>query len=176
MSEGRELSTGAKVAAAVATLAMLAVMAGGSQWRISEPADEAMLRLSWRTEPVRVESCRELSAAEQADVPAHMRRAESCTGDYADYELRLNVDGRDIVVDTVAPSGLRRDRPVYVLHETVLQPGPHDVAVSFTALVPPDVDLGDVPLTWSLSERWILEPGRVSLVTLDDGGTEFTRR
>jgi hypothetical protein len=104
-----------------------------------------------------------------------MRRSEECTGRSADYELRVAIDGGEPIVDTLAPSGLRRDRPVYVLRDELVRPGTHSLDVSFTALV----DEGDVPADASIALRWSgdldLAPGEVGLITLDDAEQTLVR-
>ena len=94
--------------------------------------DRALLRLSWRARSERVESCRQLSAEEQARQPAHMRQSEVCEGRLLPYVLRVELDGRVLVHDTVRASGAREDRPLYVFRELPVAPGPRRLAVSFT--------------------------------------------
>lgn len=135
----------------------------------------ALLRLSWRTQPIRVEQCRTLSDDELAALPAHMRRAEECTGGFVDYELTVAVDGALVLADTVAPSGVRRDRPIYVLRDHRLTPGPADVAVSFRALVPDGYEDPERPILREWSGSLELVPGQIALLTLDRAGA-FARR
>jgi hypothetical protein len=152
-------------------------------------SNNAVVRLSWRSQPFRVEHCRTLSAEEQAALAAHMRRTEECVGRFVDYEVTLDIDGV-ATVDTVSPSGARRDRPVYVFQDAIVEPGEHDVTVGFRALLGPrgggegvgnlaggNDRSGDaeapVPLEWtgavSLSDR------EIALVTLDPTGTRLVR-
>lgn len=169
------MTTSWKVASALMTAALLATVAALSHWPLSAMDGDAFVRLSWRAEPIRVEECRTLTDEELADVPAHMRRTEECTGYFVDYELRLAI-GDDVAVDTVSPSGLRRDRPVYVLRDHRIPPGRHGVEVGFTALVPEDFEADQLPVTMSWSGTMDLEAGEVGLVTLDDDGRALTRR
>lgn len=176
MTPGPDMTTAQKVGAVAAGLVLMAVMAGLSQIPLATADGDARVRLSWRNEPIRVEECRTLTDEELADVPAHMRRTEDCTGYHVDYELRLEIDGRAVVIDTVAPSGLRRDRPVYVLRNITVPPGRHDVAVSYAALVPEDYQAGGLPTAFSWSGAMELTAGEVGLVTLDETGRALTRR
>lgn len=176
MIPARDMTPGQRVTAGLASLVLVAGMAGLSQIPLATADGDARVRLSWRNEPIRVEECRTLTDEDQADVPAHMRRAESCTGYHVDYELRLEIDGQAVAVDTIAPSGLRRDRPVYVLRDIAVPPGRHDVAVSYTALVPEDYQAEALPAAFRWSGAMELGGGDVGLVTLDESGRALTRR
>jgi hypothetical protein len=181
------------VAPVAASLMFVFVIAWLSFAPMPPSSSDAVVRLSWRTQPFRVELCRTLSADEQAALAAHMRRTEECTGRFVDYEVTLDIDGA-ATVDTVSPSGARRDRPVYVFQDAMVEPGTHDVAVRFTALYDAsgsgeggsprggavgagDDGIGDVevpaPLEWrgsvTLSDR------EIALVTLDRTGTRLVR-
>jgi hypothetical protein len=105
-----------KLLAAAVTAGIGVLIALLSQWPVERASGDSIIRLSWRTEPLRAEECRTLTEEELAAVPAHMRRAQECVGEYVDYELSVTVDGVSRV-DTLSPSGLRHDRPVYVLRD-----------------------------------------------------------
>lgn len=169
------MTTGQKLASALVTIALVAVTAGLSQVPMISADGDAFVRLSWRTEPIRVEECRTLTEEELAEIPAHMRRTEECTGYFVDYEVRLEIDDLEPLIDTVAPSGLRRDRPIYVLRDRPVHPGRHSVEVSFTALVPESFEPDDAPITLEWSGAMELGPGEVGLVTLDDTGRSLLR-
>lgn len=139
-------------------------------------ADEAVLRFSWRAIGVRVEQCRRRTEEELAALAEHMRTPEVCIGRNADYELRVLVDGTEAVRDTVLPAGARRDRPVYVFQDLALAPGRYHVAVDFAALVPAGFDPGDDRIDLSWEGDVTLEPGRISLITLDPSGDGLAPR
>jgi hypothetical protein len=132
--------------------------------------DEAVLRLSWRALGLRVEDCRRRTEEELAALAEHMRTPEVCVGRGADYELRVTVDGAEVVRDTIIPSGARHDRPVYVFEDLALGPGRYDVDVEFTALVPPGYDVGEVQTRYSWEGEVRLEPREIGLITLDPSG------
>jgi hypothetical protein len=92
--------------------------------------DTAQLRLSWRARPERIESCRVPSPEELAAVAEHMRQRMICTGVEASYALRVTVDGRLLTDDVVRGGGLRHDRPLSVLRNIEVPPGPHRIVVS----------------------------------------------
>lgn len=104
-------------------------------------ADAAMLRLSWVVRPERIEVCRERSAAELAERPAHMRQARDCRGAAATYRLRLEVDGDSLAEQVLEGGGLRKDRAIFVLDEFALPPGPRHLVVQFSR-----VELADAPM------------------------------
>ena len=90
---------------------------------------DALLRLSWSGRPQRMERCRELSDAELAERPAHMRRRLECEGRPARYVVRVAVDGRTASLDTVTGGGLRGDRAIHMLRELRVEPGTRTIAV-----------------------------------------------
>lgn len=153
-----------------------AAVAWLSQVPMPQGADEALIRLSWRTQGVSIEECRTLTPAELERIAPHMRRPQECIGGIADYELVLRVEGREPLVDTIAPAGVRHDRPLYVFQDVTVPPGDYAVSVSFAALVPEDFENGDQPFTFQWSGRMTLEPRDIGLVTLDAAGASLVRR
>lgn len=165
---------GVRALGVLVTVAGLAAIGVLSQWSMPTDGHDALVRLSWRTAPIRIESCRRLTEEELAAIPAHMRRAEECTGGYADYELSLRIGGIASLTDTIAPAGLRGDRPVYVFVDQPVPPGVHEVAVSFRALVPADFDAeAAAPLTWGGTLQ--LEPREIGLISLTADGRRLVR-
>ena len=153
------------VALAIAGLSQLLVPIGGG---------DGIIRLSWRIEAARIEECRSLSEEELSRIAAHMRRAEECVGGTADYQLRLSVGDLEPWIDTIAPSGLRRDRPVYVLHDQPVRPGRYPVVVAFEAILPGS----DAPEASALSWSGELDLARnqIVLITLDADGRDLVVR
>lgn len=106
-------------------------------WLSDAPVDQgrsatARLRLSWTARPERIETCRQLSAAELAKREEHMRQRVECEGRSATYMLRVDADGRMLHESVVRGAGLRHDRPIYLLREIDLSPGTHRLNVTFT--------------------------------------------
>ena len=139
---------------------------------------ESMVRLAWRTRGTRVEECRRLTGAELERLPVHMRQEEVCEGRTLSYRLVVTLDGRTMVDEEVYPSGARADRPLYVYREFPLRPGWHDVDIAFTRdPVPSDTARGGegersqreaaAPRRLTLTERVMLEPDQIVLVTYD---------
>lgn len=95
------------------------------------PDPTPMVRLAWSVRPERIETCRTLTDAELANVPAHMRQRVQCEGRSANYRLRVTVNGAAQLDTTVTGGGARSDRPVYVLRDLPVPPGGHALAVTF---------------------------------------------
>lgn len=118
------------IALAAAALAGVAVL---SQWPYrAEAAERSLLRLSWRARGERVEHCRRATAEELAALPAHMRQELVCgEARVAAYRLRIAVDGLTLEDGIAAGSGVPGDRPIYVLREFEVAPGPRRIEVRF---------------------------------------------
>lgn len=120
-------------AATVVTIGAVVALAWGTAAPIGyQRSPSARLRVSWSARPERIETCRTLSAAELAQRPEHMRQRVECTGRFASYLLRVDVDGRPVGESVVYGAGLRHDRPIYLFREFDVPPGEHAVHVSFT--------------------------------------------
>jgi ferredoxin len=160
----RAASARRRVAAVMGSAALLAVVATGSRWPQGTDADHAMLRLGWRLAGQVRERCRELSPAELAARPVHMRRARECVSEVLAYDLTATVDGQIIAQRRVRSPGLRGDRPLSVEEEFDVSPGDHVVSVTFS---PPAAESGGKVLAFAGTVRF--ERGRVVLITADDG-------
>lgn len=116
--------------------AVLSVM----PWRVSG-ADQATLRLAWSGRPERLELCRQLTDAELAGVPVHMRRRVECEGRSARYGLEVTIGGLR-VRDTLSGGGARRDRPIHLLRDIPFTPGAHRLGIIVRRLdsLPPGAD------------------------------------
>jgi hypothetical protein len=112
------------------TLGMALGLAGLSRgsWR-AHRGNEAVLRLTWSIRPERIETCRRVSEAEQADRPAHMRQAVACEGMSATYRLRIWRNDTLLDDEVLQGGGFRNDRPIYVLRDYPSPPGTSRVRV-----------------------------------------------
>jgi hypothetical protein len=173
------------------TLAVASVLAMGAASRYSytaDPAQEAELRLTWRTRAPLVKECRRLTQEEQDALPAHMRREEICEGRVASYRLEVRVDGAVRHSATIRGAGARGDRPLYVFETLRLEPGHHEVHVVFERVGAEASDVagdgsgpasdvadvgepgrraGSVPDRLELREGFDLAGRQVALVTYD---------
>jgi hypothetical protein len=132
-------------------------------WRV-EGGGDASIRLSWRVVGERIEQCREPTAAEQANLPPHMRQTRLCERRLAPFRLAVRVDGAELLDASVRPSGAREDRPTYVFHELRVPPGEHRLELRFEVERPPGSGPPAQP-PLLLDERVRLAPRRVLLVT-----------
>lgn len=93
-----------------------------------------LIRLTWRARPERIESCRAPAEEELATLPVHMRQQLICTGFSARYRLIAIAGGDTVLDEVIRGSGLRHDRPIYLLRDVPLPPGRHRLEVSFTRI------------------------------------------
>jgi hypothetical protein len=108
----------------------------GIGWLARAPYDPSggesgLLRLSWRLRGERVETCRTRTAAELAELAAHMRTPQVCEGRLVAYGLTVRVGDSLVRRARILPGGARGDRPFFVLRDYPLPPGPHHVRISF---------------------------------------------
>ncbi|HEY0304805.1 MAG TPA: hypothetical protein VGC44_07520, partial [Longimicrobiales bacterium] len=93
-------------------------------WRSGDDS-HALLRLSWRMRPERIERCRERTQAELDALPVHMRAPRVCETTVIPYRLVVTIDDARPDTTIILPAGARHDRPIYVLRDRQLAPGPH---------------------------------------------------
>jgi hypothetical protein len=131
-------------------------------------ADRAALVLTWRLRGEEVVVCRRPTEADLADLPVHMRNPDACVGDIPPFALDVIVNGEPLVSRAVRPAGVRGDRPLYVYEELWLEPGRHELTVSFRSQdgAGPGGATGALRLTTSVD----LAPGQVLLVTRSAAG------
>jgi hypothetical protein len=145
----------------VALLSLLALVALSRVPYQALPGDDALIRLSWRTVGTYVEECRRPTAAELERLPVHMRREEICEGRMLPFRLRVTLDGRVVLEETVMPAGARGDRPLFVLREIAVPPGEHRLRVEWSAEGGGEGGHLDLEATLRLASR------EISLVTYD---------
>ncbi len=137
---------------------------------------DALLRLSWRIDGISMEECRTLTDEELGNLPVHMRNPRACIGRIAPYLLQVGIDGAMVVSDTVYPAGARGDRPIFVLQDLPLDPGPARVRVRFDPLLPPGARPGPGAVPLFLDRTVVAEVGQIVLVTLDEAGRNLLIR
>jgi hypothetical protein len=176
---------------ALALTTGLAALSRGT-WR-AHPEDDGAVRLTWSARPERIETCRRLTAAELAERPAHMRQEVACEGVTATYRLRVWRDEALLDEEVLRGSGLRHDRPLYVLRDYEVPPGTHRIRVamerveaavedSITAAADTGMSLDRgvreaeerqrrrleaIPAALALDEQVTIAPRQVVLVTWD---------
>jgi hypothetical protein len=110
---------------------MVAIAAGSAAPVGLHPGESGRLRLSWSARPERIETCREVSAKELAELEEHMRQRVECDGRFATYTLEVRSDDRVVATTVVRGAGLRHDRPNYLLREFDVPAGVRRIRVSF---------------------------------------------
>lgn len=154
-----------------ASLLAVVVLLGQVPWGSS--TGEAVLRLALRTVRGKIEVCHEPSPEELAALPPHMRQPEICDTYPVRYRLRMSLDGRLLVDETVEAGGLRRDRPHNVDREFTVGSGTRRLEVGFRPQMPEDAapevreEFSGLP-TYELARDVRLTADRVALVYLDD--------
>ena len=134
-------SAGRRLAALLVTLGVTAAVAGLSRVPYDATnAGHALIRLSWRTPGELVNECRRPTAEELERTPVHMRREEVCEGRMVPYRLRVELDGRPVMDETVRAAGAREDRPLYVFREIEVPAGEHRLAIVWEREDAPDAD------------------------------------
>jgi len=139
-------------------------------------AEQAALRFSWRLRAEEAGECRHPTEEELRDLPVHMRNPDACVGPVPAYRLRVEVSGQRHIDDRIEASGARGDRPLFVYHQLLLQPGRHAVRVSFE---PDDGREAESRISAGMHLDAVLdlEEGQVLLVTRneDSGALEVVR-
>lgn len=130
------------LAGGVVAAAGLALLAAGSHVPYGAPSAQAALKLNWRIQSPRLETCVEVSAEELAKKPIHMRQAKSCQRQSLAYELALawrRVDGGDAPHAAathderlrVSPTGSEHNGALIVDLARRMAPGRYQVEVAF---------------------------------------------
>jgi hypothetical protein len=131
VSAGRSLTRTAAAVAATA-LAMFLLARSSAAPLPFHRSDAARIRLSWTARPQRIEVCRTLSAEEIQARPEHMRQRVECDGRFASYTLKVEVDDRTIGESVIRGSGLRHDRPIFLLRDYPVPSGVSRMRITFT--------------------------------------------
>ena len=117
---------------AVSALFIAAIGWGSRAPYQAAAGDHALLRLSWRMRGERSERCRDRTAEELEALPVHMRTPRVCEkAPQIPYRMIVAIDGGRPDTTLTLPAGAKHDRPIYVLRDSALSPGPHRVSVSF---------------------------------------------
>lgn len=164
------MKPGPRALVLLVTLLATAALGWLSRAPYNPPGGEhAVLRLSWRLRGERIESCRTRTEAELAALPAHMRTPEVCEARLLSYRLVQQVGDAAPDTATVVPGGARGDRPLFVLRETPLAPGPRRVRVTLAR----EDGAGE-----SLAFDQVIDaaPGVVELITLDPEAGRLVHR
>lgn len=134
---------------------------------------EAVLRLALRAAHGKAEICRERSAEELEALPQHMRQPRLCEEVAPPYRLSVQVDGKDVLDEKIAPGGFRGDRPLVVDRQVEVAPGTVRLEIDFAPATDLRLDEAlaqsglELP-SYTLDRETELVSDRITLVTLDD--------
>jgi len=166
------MSSSSHILRGLFTLALLAVIALAGQIPWGSPSEDAALRLALRTVDGKVRTCRDRTAEELAALPQHMRTPTLCEDRSVDYQLRVTLDGAEVLDLSASPGGLRRDRPIIVDRQVAVAAGPQQLSVRFIPVHDPDSDTepaaSEALPAYAIDRMVDFAPGRIVLVTLDD--------
>jgi hypothetical protein len=95
------------------------------------------------------EDCRELSEAEKAARPVHMRQDTVCERARADVRLLVSLDGETVLSQSYQPAGLWSDLNSLAVEEIPVAPGEHRVGIKIGDSRDPDA--------WAFSAQRTLE-------------------
>lgn len=171
--EKLKVSMQRRVARVVVSVVLLLGLAGLSQVPLSLRADVSLVRLSFRLPGQALKTCVTLSDDELAKLPIQARMKERCTSEAVSYALTMTVDGKTIAQKTIAPEGLRGDRPLYVEEDVQVPPGQHAVTVRFEPVLSDAVRGSEQAFTLvrlNFQDTVQVEQGRIVLLQYDPVG------
>jgi hypothetical protein len=150
--------------AALATL--LGLFGQGPSFSPYDPG-QALIKLSMAHLSERLEPCRQLSAAERAELPPTRRVSEVCGRERAPTRFELMLDEELLVAEAVEPAGLSNGGRSYYLKYHPVEPGRYTVTVR----------LADTPRTAGFDlERELnldLKAGESALIEIGDDGVSL---
>lgn len=119
------------VAGLIASTALTALVALFSAWPEHRPIPEGsgVIKLSLSHAADRSSGCRDLTAAELARLPPNMRQARVCERRRPPVHVEMDIDGRAVINETIAPGGIAGDGPSRLYSRLTLPEGTHVVAL-----------------------------------------------
>lgn len=157
----------------LAVAATVAVAAFGRLPTTLNSDEDALVRLSWRLRGSQAEqTCRRPTPEELAELPEHMRNPDGCVGRVAPYRLEVTLNGETVTEETIRGAGARQDRPIYVFRELRVEPGSHEIRVSFHQ----EEESDEEGLALELHRTLELGPRQVALITYEADRRELVVR
>ncbi len=121
-----------KLQAVGLTVVVLGALALGSSLPYKSEFTTSFLRLSLRVPATTTEVCRTFSDQEKAQMPAHMRKSQDCTRQAIPFLLKVRVDSKEFLQETLSPLGSRGDKPVMLDRTLPIVAGEHKIEVFLT--------------------------------------------
>jgi hypothetical protein len=123
--------------------------------------DQALIKLSFSHHGRHVSACKVLSAAELARLPPNMRAPSVCPRERAPVIVELDLDGKAVLRQVAAPSGLSKDGASSVYHRLQVGAGEHLLSVRLKD------GPGDAGFDYRREARVTLQPGRILVIDFD---------
>lgn len=131
--------------------------------------DEALVRLSFIHAAERKAPCRTRTAEELAKLSPNMRAAQDCPRERAPVRVELALDGKVVLRQEVAPSGLKRDGNATLYYRLPVPAGRHVLAARLS-------DRAGGEFNYEREETVELAPGGVLLIDFDAARGGFVFR
>jgi hypothetical protein len=92
------------------------------------PPGMAQIKLSFAHGADRLKECRRLTSREIAELPPAQRRPNNCTRERGSVFLQFAIDGRNLLSQTLAPTGFSNDGPARTYQKFLVPAGEHRIA------------------------------------------------
>ena len=93
------------------------------------PEGDAQIKMSFSHGGQRRTACRRLTAEEIAKLPPKERRPNTCDRERVPIKVQMEIDGRILYDETLAPTGLSGDGPARLYRKFSVIAGPHKLAL-----------------------------------------------
>ncbi len=132
---------------------------------------EAQVKLTFGHQGQRKEPCRERTDEELAKLAPNMRVRQVCPRERSPIDVELEMDGRLVYAETVAPTGLSRDGMAYVYQRFSVPAGTHRLV----ARLRDSVRLQD--FNYVYPSEVVLAPGDILVIDFNakEGGFRLSR-
>lgn len=102
--------------------------AAAPAWQAADP-ELAQIKISLAHVGARLEVCRRYTPEELAKLAPNMRRTLDCKRERVPVVVELEVDGRVLLSEALAPTGLWKDGPSILYRRFAMAPGAHTLNV-----------------------------------------------
>lgn len=125
--------------------------------------DKAVLKVAIRHAGQIIGECTPIHHPVDGDLPANMRRAESCPRERSPLRLELAIDGNKLYSASIPGSGLHNDGVSSMYHRIVVPAGSHRLQLRMND------DIAQEDFTWHLDQQVHLQPAQVMVATFKEG-------
>lgn len=125
--------------------------------------DMATLKVAVRHAGKVVGECTALSGAEVANLPANMKRMETCPRERSPLQVELIVDGEPLYRTTVPASGIHNDGMSSMYKRFIIPAGRHHLQLRMND------DQSVEGATWQLDEHIEMAPAQVVVASFHQG-------